>query len=173
MALTPLSQALPQILATIQSCLIPRPSLWQTRQAAMPQRPCGPPWRSPADNSAMDGYAVRAQDVPGDLVVSQRIPAGQAPVSLAPGTAARIFTGAEIPAGRTPSFCRKMLNRCQRASACLLPARVSISVAAAVIFRLAINSLRRAVACSPGHRLVGISGYQMRLRCTGHCALPC
>ncbi|PLK48451.1 gephyrin-like molybdotransferase Glp [Uliginosibacterium sp. TH139] len=55
----------------------------------------------PADNSAMDGYALRVEDVaPGALLeVSQRIPAGSAPVALRPGTAARIFTGAPIPLG--------------------------------------------------------------------------
>ncbi|WPB59452.1 molybdopterin molybdotransferase MoeA [Xylophilus sp. GOD-11R] len=56
----------------------------------------------PADNSAMDGYAVRLADVSGPgamLPVSQRIAAGQAPSSLAAGTIARIFTGASVPAG--------------------------------------------------------------------------
>ncbi|TCK05964.1 gephyrin-like molybdotransferase Glp [Marinobacterium mangrovicola] len=55
----------------------------------------------PADNSAMDGYAVRAADLEqaDTLRVSQRIAAGKAPDALQPGTAARIFTGAEIPAG--------------------------------------------------------------------------
>jgi molybdopterin molybdotransferase len=55
-----------------------------------------PPW----DNSAMDGYAVNTADVPAvgtKLVVSQRIPAGAAPIPLAAGTAARIFTGAPVP----------------------------------------------------------------------------
>ncbi|NBC13190.1 MAG: molybdopterin molybdenumtransferase MoeA, partial [Gammaproteobacteria bacterium] len=52
------------------------------------------------DNSAMDGYAVRAADAaPTPLPVSQRIPAGAAAEPLAPGTAARIFTGAPVPAG--------------------------------------------------------------------------
>ncbi|WP_177409810.1 MULTISPECIES: gephyrin-like molybdotransferase Glp [unclassified Pseudomonas] len=55
-----------------------------------------PPW----PNSAMDGYALRAADWSGEaLVVSQRIFAGQAPEPLAPGTCARIFTGAPVPAG--------------------------------------------------------------------------
>ncbi|MFC6670976.1 gephyrin-like molybdotransferase Glp [Marinobacterium aestuariivivens] len=55
----------------------------------------------PADNSAMDGYACRLEDVEGSewLPVSQRIAAGQPPVPLQPGTVARIFTGAEIPPG--------------------------------------------------------------------------
>ena len=55
----------------------------------------------PADNSAMDGYACFHADAaaPAGLRVSQRIPAGTAPAPLEPGTVARIFTGAEIPAG--------------------------------------------------------------------------
>lgn len=80
----------------------------------------------PFTNSAMDGFAVRAADVsdvaaekPGDsnengagsvggdrngagsveLPVSADIPAGAAPGPLAPGTAARIMTGAPLPDG--------------------------------------------------------------------------
>ncbi|HVL59201.1 MAG TPA: gephyrin-like molybdotransferase Glp [Burkholderiaceae bacterium] len=55
----------------------------------------------PMDNSQMDGYAVRVSDVAAGrpLPVSQRIAAGQSPGPLAPGTVARIFTGAPIPQG--------------------------------------------------------------------------
>lgn len=61
------------------------------------------------DNSAMDGYAVRAQDVAGasdaapvKLPVADDIPAGRTdPLSLAPGTAHRIMTGAPLPSGAT------------------------------------------------------------------------
>ena len=56
----------------------------------------------PADNTSMDGYAMRAADVPAagtTLPVSQRIPAGVVGTPLAPGSAARIFTGAQVPAG--------------------------------------------------------------------------
>jgi len=56
----------------------------------------------PADNSAMDGYALRREDWKGPdhpLEVSQRITAGSPPAPLKEGTAARIFTGAEIPEG--------------------------------------------------------------------------
>ncbi|CAH1748533.1 Molybdopterin molybdenumtransferase [Thauera humireducens] len=56
----------------------------------------------PMDNSAMDGYALRAADVPAAgtrLPVSQRIPAGSVGHALQPGTAARIFTGAPLPPG--------------------------------------------------------------------------
>ena len=57
------------------------------------------------DNSAMDGYAVRAADcldASTALQVSQRIPAGISTsglMPLAPFSAARIFTGAPIPPG--------------------------------------------------------------------------
>jgi molybdopterin molybdotransferase len=56
----------------------------------------------PADNSEMDGYALRAADAaaPGAVLrVSQRIAAGNVGTPLESGTAARIFTGAQIPAG--------------------------------------------------------------------------
>jgi molybdopterin molybdotransferase len=72
----------------------------------------------PTDNTSMDGYAVRCADLApaGDasgaqsaaqsgtpsgvrLPVSQRVPAGHVPEPLAPGTVARIFTGAAIPPG--------------------------------------------------------------------------
>lgn len=59
-----------------------------------------------ADNSQMDGYAVRSGDLAGasadrpvSLPISQRIPAGHAASALAPGSVARIFTGALIPEG--------------------------------------------------------------------------
>lgn len=55
----------------------------------------------PADNSSMDGYAVRAAEAPAGAVlpVSQRIPAGSVGAPLAAGTAARVFTGAPLPPG--------------------------------------------------------------------------
>jgi len=61
------------------------------------------------DNSAMDGYAVRAEDAAGAtpehpvvLPVSEDIPAGRTDeLTLRPGTAHRIMTGAPVPAGAT------------------------------------------------------------------------
>ncbi len=61
----------------------------------------------PADCSAMDGYAVRATDLaaarrsaPCRLPLAFEVPAGgSAPRPLRPGEAARIFTGAPLPAG--------------------------------------------------------------------------
>lgn len=62
-----------------------------------------PPW----DNSAMDGYAIRAADVaaatedgPARLQVTGEVRAGRAPdVRVRPGSAVRIATGAPVPPG--------------------------------------------------------------------------
>ncbi len=59
------------------------------------------------DNSAMDGYAVRSEDVadvspehPKILEIVEEIPAGYPPQkTIQPGQAARIFTGACLPSG--------------------------------------------------------------------------
>ncbi len=62
-----------------------------------------PPW----DNSAMDGYALRAEDLDGVgperprrlTVVGQSLPGRGWEGSLQPGQAVRIMTGAPVPAG--------------------------------------------------------------------------
>ena len=59
------------------------------------------------DNSSMDGFAIRSADTSDATAASPRIlrvvadiPAGKAPtIALAPGEAARIMTGAQIPQG--------------------------------------------------------------------------
>ena len=64
-----------------------------------------PPW----DNSAMDGFAVRAEDLDAittegsvRLPVSEEVPAGAFPeVPLRPGTAVKVMTGAPVPDGAT------------------------------------------------------------------------
>jgi molybdopterin molybdotransferase len=61
------------------------------------------------DNSAMDGYAVVAEDIadaseehPVRLPVAEDIPAGRTdPLTLVAGTAHRIMTGAPLPSGAT------------------------------------------------------------------------
>ncbi len=57
----------------------------------------------PADNSAMDGYAVRSADFSNaekqSLPISQRICAGEVGTPLKANSVARIFTGASIPTG--------------------------------------------------------------------------
>ncbi len=58
---------------------------------------------SPAfDTSMMDGYAFNSDDLNGgnnELIISQRVAAGDSPAPLTQQTAARVFTGAPIPAG--------------------------------------------------------------------------
>lgn len=66
------------------------------------QEVCSPIVVPAIDTSSMDGYAIRAADVTVSgttLPVSQRIPAGSVGHALVPGSAARIFTGAPLPAG--------------------------------------------------------------------------
>jgi molybdopterin molybdotransferase len=54
----------------------------------------------PADMSSMDGYAVRAADLPGTLPVAGEAAAGRPYAGAMPdGAVLRIFTGAEIPDG--------------------------------------------------------------------------
>ncbi|MBT8114385.1 MAG: molybdopterin molybdotransferase MoeA [Arenicella sp.] len=56
----------------------------------------------PADNSAMDGFALKSADLgspPQRFRISQRIPAGAQPQALQANTAARIFTGGVMPEG--------------------------------------------------------------------------
>jgi molybdopterin molybdotransferase len=81
----------------------------------------------PFTNSAVDGYAVRGADIPGDtarlFAVSSRLQAGHAAAgsALAPGEAVRIFTGAPMPAGADTVFMQEDA-RVDDAGRVLLPA---------------------------------------------------
>ncbi|WP_284620021.1 molybdopterin molybdotransferase MoeA [Aquabacterium humicola] len=104
-ALLPLDEALERLLAVARERVIADAQTVSTFDAL--GRVLADPVRSaldvpPADNTSMDGYALRAADVPAAgtvLPVSQRIPAGVVGSALVPGSAARIFTGAQVPAG--------------------------------------------------------------------------
>jgi molybdopterin molybdotransferase len=66
----------------------------------------------PFDNSAVDGYAVRHADLDPDgdtrLTVVGRLTAGaRAEITLKPGEAARIFTGAAMPQGADTVFMQE------------------------------------------------------------------
>ncbi|MDF1563856.1 MAG: molybdopterin molybdotransferase MoeA [Deltaproteobacteria bacterium] len=89
----------------------------------------------PFDNSAMDGYALRAADTAGAseaapvlLPLAREIaagaPAGEALEALPPGHAARIFTGAPLPPGADAVV---MQERCEAA-----PQGVRVGQAASV-----------------------------------------
>lgn len=101
MPLTSLDDALDRILSDVlpvsESASCPLGSALGRVLAADVFAPLNVP---PADNSAMDGYALRVRDWQGEaLPVSQRIAAGCKAEALQPGSVARIFTGAEIPGG--------------------------------------------------------------------------
>lgn len=70
----------------------------------------------PFDGSSMDGYALRSADLnpagSSRLPLSQRITAGATSQPLQAGTAARIFTGAPLPAG---ADCVVMQENCEAA----------------------------------------------------------
>jgi molybdopterin molybdotransferase len=56
----------------------------------------------PFDRSAMDGYALRADDLSGRFrIIGEALPGARADFTVAAGECARIFTGAEIPPGAT------------------------------------------------------------------------
>src|SRR5687768_6475212 len=81
----------------------------------------------PFTNSAVDGYAVRGEDVPGDAArlfrVAGRLQAGSAASGppVAPGEAVRIFTGAPLPEGADTVFMQEDV-RVDEAGCALLPA---------------------------------------------------
>ena len=102
-SLRPLDEALAELLAQAQPLgRIETVPLAEADGRVLANDLVSPLQVPPYDNSAMDGYALRAADaaaIGAELPVSQRIPAGAAPQPLAAGTAARIFTGAPVPAG--------------------------------------------------------------------------
>jgi molybdopterin molybdotransferase len=70
----------------------------------------------PFDNSAVDGYAVRAADLDRAaetrLAITDRVTAGRAAArALAPGAAIRIFTGAPMPPGADTVFMQEDVRR--------------------------------------------------------------
>ena len=81
--------------------------LLNTLGAVLQEDICAQRDNPPADNSAMDGYALRFNDIssldqnnPLSLKVVEDIPAGQKPTkSINPGEASRIMTGAVVPGG--------------------------------------------------------------------------
>jgi molybdopterin molybdotransferase len=106
--LMPIEAARARVLAAIPSALPPETvaladALGRVLAADVAAATDLPPW----DNSAMDGYAIRAADVAGAtetapalLRVTGEVAAGGAVMAaVMPGTAARIATGAPLPPG--------------------------------------------------------------------------
>lgn len=70
----------------------------------------------PADNSAVDGYAVASDDIPAegtrDVLVVGDLAAGSVfPDALAPGQAVRIMTGAPMPPGADTVYPQEVVER--------------------------------------------------------------
>ena len=101
--LMPLDEALAALLAHAVPVLTPEPvSTFEAEGRVLAQDIVSQLDVPAFDNSAMDGYALRAADVKDAqtcLPVVQRIAAGQSPQPLSAGQAARIFTGAPMPQG--------------------------------------------------------------------------
>jgi molybdopterin molybdotransferase len=101
------SEAAGSILSDIRPCAVERVSLLDSLGRVLATSIAAPLTLPPWDNAAMDGYAVRAEDVttatresPVLLQVLETIAAGQFPtVSVARGTATQIMTGAPLPQG--------------------------------------------------------------------------
>ncbi len=111
--LLPVDEALARVLADVEPLVATETlPLAQLRMRVLAEDALATVDVPPADNSSMDGYALRHADLEAgqrEFPVAQRIPAGATGSMLAPGTAARIFTGAEVPPG---ADCVVMQENC-------------------------------------------------------------
>jgi molybdopterin molybdotransferase len=110
------------------------------------------------DNSQMDGYALRSSDVPeagAVLQVTQRIAAGHFGKALEPLSAARIFTGAPMPAG---ADCVVMQEECELVNECEGGVRINAAPKAGQWVRDAGEDVKKgAKALSKGELLAPAS----------------
>lgn len=103
----PVSEAIQRILAGISVLPSEDVDLPQARGRVLAESVDSPIDLPSRANSAMDGYAARAEDVrgasktsPKTLRIIEEIAAGRVPArTVEPGTCARIFTGAPVPIG--------------------------------------------------------------------------
>lgn len=103
MALLPFSEAKARLLASARVVAdTENVDLAEAFGRVLAQDLISPMTVPPFSNAAMDGYAVCAAEITQSgvrLPVSQRVAAGDVAAPLAPGSAARIFTGAQVPDG--------------------------------------------------------------------------
>jgi molybdopterin molybdotransferase len=117
-------QALDKILNSITSLEMEERPLLETLGQVLAEDVISTINVPPADNSAMDGYAVRATDIrgasqanPRTLKVIDMVIAGGVPKkSLSPGTAIRIMTGAPTPPGADTVVAFEETDETQRAT---------------------------------------------------------
>ncbi len=123
-SLTSIADALTFLLASVQPRLLPESveldsALGRILAHDVSARVAVPSF----DNSAMDGFAVNHADCPEAgtiLKVSQYIKAGHPGHALAPGTVARIFTGAPLPDGATAVVMQENARINEAADVCIL-----------------------------------------------------
>ena len=100
-------EALERILAVVRPLEVESVPLLEAAGRVLYEAVTSPIDQPPWDNSAMDGFAVRAADVRGatseapvELTVVDDVPAGEFPSRpLGPGEAVKIMTGAPVPEG--------------------------------------------------------------------------
>ncbi|MCP3975867.1 MAG: molybdopterin molybdotransferase MoeA [bacterium] len=99
----PLAEAQAAVLDAVETLPVQSATLREARGLVLAEDVVASHDVPPFANSAMDGYAVRAEDVvaaPTSLRVLEDIPAGSVPTrSVQPATAIKIMTGAPLPAG--------------------------------------------------------------------------
>jgi len=155
--LLPLPQALTQLLASVRPLDVEPVATLACDGRALAQPVVSALHVPPQDNSSMDGYALRCQDVATvgqALPVSQRIAAGSAGAPLQAHTVARIFTGAPIPPGADAVV---MQEDCSTVEGDVgAPAQVQVNVQPRPgqwIRRAGEDVSRGAVVLAPGQRL--------------------
>lgn len=124
----------------------------------------------PFTNSAMDGFALRAVDVAGasrtnpqTLAVAADIPAGaSSSAAIAPGQAARIMTGAAIPAGAKKTCSRSSRRRSLKEDCVSLTANcLSASAAARMSTRWCGKRLCSLRLLTPGRSWIRSGGRRL------------
>lgn len=115
MALLPVAEALQRVLAQASALPTERVPITEAHGRVLADDVRSLRTQPPVDVSAMDGYAIRAEDVtstPIDLKVIGEVSAGK-PFSgeLRGGQAVRIFTGGEMPAGADTVVVQEVTRR--------------------------------------------------------------
>ncbi|MFN3350787.1 gephyrin-like molybdotransferase Glp [Pseudorhodoplanes sp.] len=115
MALLPVADALQRILAQANALPAERVPITEAHRRVLAEDLRSLRSQPPADVSAMDGYAIRAEDVtsvPIDLTVAGEVAAGRPfDGAVKAGQAVRIFTGGEVPAGADTIVVQEQTRR--------------------------------------------------------------
>jgi molybdopterin molybdotransferase len=153
-ALMPVAEALSRVLADAHALAVEDAPLAEAHGRVLAADMSALRTQPPADVSAMDGYAVRADDVaqaPAKLKVIGEVAAGHPFVgAVGPRDAARIFTGGVIPPGADTVVIQEHTERQGDAVIVKLPYAKSRHVR-----RAGLDFASGAVLLHAGHRLSG------------------